>query len=230
MTSQRSQQTSLDAYLTLMENKGADADNLARRRELLEKLLPLLAKKPVHGENYRNAVDEALPLIDKNDWPFFMAVVRDFYYFWTNDFKAIAALHKGGAFDVAPELPTPPQGTLKDLWKQLDTEKFSISEKWPVNAYKAALRDEGVEKEAIEIRVRMVQLLLMQLRKMEEKDGKNGQTYRVAAESMLPIFLKKETSELFIGVVREFFHFWLGDPNAAESIVVEHLEGPNALW
>jgi len=226
MTFLRRQQTSLDAYLHLLENKGADADNLARRRALLEKLLPFLAKKPVQSEFFRGAVDEAMGVIDKSDWPFFLTIVRDFHYFWINDFKAIAALQKSGGLDVSPELPPTPQGTLKDLWAQLGTEKFVTTEKWTTNAYKAALRNEGLENKAVEIRVKLAQLLLLQLRKVEGKDGK---VYRQAVESLLPVFLKKETSELFIWVVREFFHFWLGDPNAADCLN-EHMENPNTLW
>lgn len=227
MTSLRRQQTSLEAYLKLMESKGADPENLARRRELLEKLLPLLAKKPVQGEYYRSAIDETMALIDKNDWPFFLYVVRDFYHFWVEDFKAIAALHKSGAFNVSPQLPKTPEGTLKDLWAQLQSEKFSLSEKWPINAYKAALTNEGLDKAVIEIRVKLAQLLLVQLRNVE---AKNGDVFRLVVESMLPIFLKKETSELFIGTVREFFHFWLGDPNAADNITTDTMDGPNTLW
>lgn len=227
MTFLRRQQTSLEAYLKLMESKGAEPDNLARRREMLEKLLPFLAKKPVRGEYYRNAIDESMALIDKNDWPFFLTIVRDFYHFWVNDFKAIATLHKGGAYNIAPELPKTPDGSLKDLWVQLNSEKFSLSEKWPINAYKAALHNEGLEKEVVEIRVKLAQLLLLQLRKVE---GKNGDVYRLAVESMLPVFLKKATSVLFIEVVREFFHFWLGDPNAAERITTDNPDSPNTLW
>ena len=227
MTFLRRQQTSLEAYLKLMESKGADPENLARRRDLLEKLLPFLAKKPVRGEYYRSAIDDSMTLIDKNDWPLFLTIVRDFYHFWVNDFKAIAALHNSGAFNVKPQLPETPEGSLKELWAQLKSEKFSISEKWPINAYKAALLNEGLDKEVVEIRVKLAQLLLLQLRKVE---GHNGNIYRLAAGSMLPVFLKKETSELFIGIVREFFHFWLGDPDAAEHIKSDHTNGPNTLW
>ena len=228
MTVLRRQQTSVDAYLALMEKNGADADNIARREALLAKLMPFLAQRPVKGEFFRNAVDEAIPLIEKTEWPFFMTVVRDFYYFWINDFKTIAAMQKSGSFQVNPTLPKPPEGNLKTLWESLATQKFSLSEKWPINAYKAALRDEGIEQNAVDTRAKLAQLLLLQLRQTE---GKDGHVYRLAVESMLPVFLKKETSELFIAVVREFFHFWLGDPNASENLSSsDSLNDPSTLW
>ncbi len=228
MTVLRRQQTSVDAYLALMEKNGADADNIARREALLAKLMPFLAQRPVKGEFFRNAVDEAIPLIEKTEWPFFMTVVRDFYYFWINDFKTIAAMQKSGSFQVNPTLPKPPEGNLKTLWESLATQKFSLSEKWPINAYKAALRDEGIEQNAVDTRAKLAQLLLLQLRQTE---GKDGHVYRLAVESMLPVFLKKETSELFIAVVREFFHFWLGDPNASDNLSTsDSLNDPSTLW
>lgn len=228
MTVLRRQQTSVDAYLALMEKNGADADNIARREALLAQLMPFLSQRPVKGEFFRNAVDEAMPLIDKAEWPFFMTVVRDFYYFWINDFKTIAAMQKSGSFQVNPTLPKPPEGNLKTLWESLATQKFSLSEKWPINAYKAALRDEGIEQNAVDTRAKLAQLLLLQLRQTE---GKDGHVYRLAVESMLPVFLKKETSELFIAVVREFFHFWLGDPNASENLSSsDSLNDPSTLW
>lgn len=227
MTLLHRQQISLDAYFKLLKGKGVADDDIARRQQLLEKLLPLLAKRPVKGEYYRGAVDEALLAIEKVDWPFFLTVARDFFHFWVNDFKAIAALHERGVFEPASHLPLTPEGTLKDLWARLDTEKFSVSEKWPINTYKAALRDEGIENEVIDIRIRLAQLLLIQLRKVE---GHDSRAYRLAAESMLPVFAKKETSELFISAVREFFHFWLGDPNAAERISSAQAGDQGSLW
>jgi hypothetical protein len=64
----------------------------------------------------------------------------------------------------------------------------------------------------------LVKLLLVQLRATEEKDGKN---YRAAVDAILPLFVMKETLHLFLAVVREFFHFWIGAPNAAIHIAAE---------
>jgi hypothetical protein len=220
-------QASLEAYLKLLESKGADPDNLTRRRELLEGLLSVLPEAPLSGEKFRRAIDEALARIAKNDWPFFLTIARDFYPFLSNDYKTIATLHRTGSFAVAPDLPDTPAAPLQDLWEQLKVEKFSVLEKWPVNAYRAGLLNHGLTREAVEIRTRLAQLQELQLRQVK---GMNGHVYRLAAESMLPVFHNPATARLFIGVVREFFHFWLGDPNATDRIATDHDDDHYTLW
>lgn len=209
----RRQQQSLDAYLKLLQNREMDREMLAHRRELLEKFLPVLAGKPAKGECYRNAVDECINLIDRNDWPLFLQCVREYYYFWNNDFKAIAALHKEGVLgDMRDILPAPDE-SFNRLWEKVDYEKFSMGEAWAVNAYRAVLLEDGLQKKVAETRVKMIKLLLVQLRKAE---GRDGRVYRAAVDSMLPVFTKPEAIALFLEVIREFFHFWMGNPEAAQ--------------
>lgn len=219
MTTQDREQKALDAYLKLMQGRGADADNLAQRRALLEKLLPALAGQPAEGWLYRDAVDESLAQVSRNDWPFFLLLTREYFHFWADDFKAIAAaLHAGGSFEVEPPAQAQTDEKLKQLWKRLDTEKFSVMEVWPLNAYLAALREEGADQTVVETRQKLIKLLLVQLREEEEI---NSQTYRLAVDAMLPLFVMKETRYLFLAVVREFFHFWIGAPDAASHINAE---------
>lgn len=208
----------LEAYLKLMQGKGADNANLARRSALLETLFPLLSGNSAENWLYRDAVDESLAGVDRNDWPFYLVLTREYFHFWMGDFKAIAALHAGGGFEVAPPEPAHIDDKLKEVWKRLDTEKFSMTEKWPLKAYIAALRDEGAEKAVVETRQKLVKLLMVQLREAETKSGK---VYRSVVESMLPLFVMQETRYLFLAVVREFFYFWMGDPDAASHIQLD---------
>jgi len=218
MTIPRRQMKSMEAYLTLMQGKGADKDNLSHRRKCLETLLPFLANKPVRGEFYRNAVDESLAKVDRSEWPFYLAVAREYFHFWANDFKAIAAMHAKGGFDMAPSVPAPPTRTFKQLWDGLEAEKFSVSEMWPLKAYVAALRQQGADSSVVETRQKLSKLLLVQLREVEDR---NGAIYRAVVDSLLPIFTMKEMSLLFILVVREFFYFWMGDPDAPSHILLD---------
>jgi hypothetical protein len=219
VTTQDREQKALEAYLKLMQGRGADAENLARRRALLEKLLPALAGEPAEGWLYREAVDESLVQVSRSDWPFFLLLTREYFQFWTDDFKAIAAsLHDSGSFEVEPPAQAQTDESFKQLWKRLDTEKFSLVEVWPLNAYLAALREEGSDQSVVETREKLIKLLLVQLRDAKECDGTN---YRNAVDAMLPLFVMKETRHLFIAVVRQFFHFWIGAPNAAIHIAAE---------
>lgn len=212
------EQAALDTYFKLMQGKGADEANLAQRRVLLMQLLPLLSGQPHEGWLYRDAVDDALPTIERELWPFFLLLSREYFPFWSGDIKAIAALNAGGGFDVEPPPQAQTEESLKQVWKRLDTEKFSVAETWPLKAYLAALREEGADKAIVDTRQKLVKLLLVQLRDISEKNGKH---YRVAVESTLPLFVMKETRNLFLAVVREFYYFWTGDPDAATRILLD---------
>ena len=69
MTLPPAQQVSVEAYLKLLEASGADALDLARRRALLEMLLPCLPEQPVPGAGFRLATDAATAQVAKNEWP-----------------------------------------------------------------------------------------------------------------------------------------------------------------
>jgi hypothetical protein len=214
------EQAALDAYFKLMQGKGADEANLAQRRALLMQFLPHLTDQPAEGWLYRDMVDDVLPSVDREMWPFFLLLTREYFPFWTGDIKAIAALNAGGGFGVEPPPQAQTEENLKQVWKRLDAEKFSVAETWPLKAYLAALREEGAEKSVVDTRQKLVKLLLVQLRGITEKNGKH---YRTAVESTMPMFVMKETRNLFLAVVREFFYFWMGDPDAATHIVLDQV-------
>lgn len=208
----------LKAYLQLLTNKGADAANLAQRRDFIQKLIPLLEENSEAGLNYREQVDSLLHGCEKSQWPFYINVAREYFHFWTDDIKAIAAMHASGGFEIAPALAAVPTETLKQLWKNLDSEKFGVAELWPLKAYTAALREEGAEQGVVDTRAKLVKLLLVRLREVEEKNGAN---YRAAVDSTLPLFVMKETRYFFLIVVREFYYFWINDPDAASHLTLE---------
>lgn len=218
MATENREQIALDAYLKLMQTKGADEANLAQRRVLLAHLLPTLIGQPAEGWLYRDVVDEVMPLTARDQWPFFLQLTREYFPFWTDDIKAIATMSAGGEFNVGPPPLAQTEESLKQIWKRLDAEKFSVAETWPLKAYLAALREEGVDKAVADTRQKLVKLLLVQLRDIAEKSGK---LYRTAVESVLPLFVMKETRDLFLVVVREFYYFWVGDPDAATHILLE---------
>lgn len=208
----------LNAYLNLMSNKGAESANLDRRKEFLLRLIPLLAEQMQHPELFRKHVDRALLGTEKTHWPFLNNVALEYYRFWVNDIKAIAALHASGGYGVAPVVAPVPTEDLKTLWNRLDKEQFSVTEKWPLNAYAAALRHEGAEPGVVETRTRLVKLLLLRLREVDDRESDH---YRVAAHALIPLFEMKDTRDMYLRVVREFYYFWIGDPDATKYIVMK---------
>lgn len=217
MTMPKRELDALNAYLKLMANKGADGANLKYRKDFLQRLVPRIAAQPLDGNLYRAAVEESLQEVDKAAWPFFLNVAREYYHFWIDDIRAIAAMNANGGYEVAPVSTPIPTEKLETLWKNLDAEKFSIAELWPLKAYTAALREEGAEQAVVDTRSKLVKLLLVRLREVTEKDGRH---YQIVVDSTLPLFVLKETRHLFVVVVREFFYFWIGNPDAARHIVL----------
>jgi hypothetical protein len=219
MSEPQREQAALEAYLKLMRNKGATEENLAKRASFIRLMFPLLNGQPLDGAIYREAIDEAMSQRPREEWPFFLALSREYFYFWINDLKSIAALHSNGEYEVEPlSGVVHTDESLKQAWKRLDTERFEVYETWPLQAYRAALREEGADKSVVETREKLVKLLLLDLRNVSEK---NGRTYRVAVDSLLVIFKMPETRRLFLTVVREFYYFWIGDPEAASRIVLD---------
>ena len=217
MTENREKEA-LTAYLKLLQNKGADNALLKRREAFLARLIEAVAGKPGDGSIYREAVEKLLEGTPTKDWPAFLAIAREYYPFWTSDIKAIAALNAEAGFNVEPVLWQPAECNLKTLWAMLDKEKFSVAETWPLKGYMMALRQEGAEQNLVDTRAKLVKLLLVRLK---DAPDKNHRIYRIAVDATLPLFTMKETRKLFLTVVREFYYFWVGDPDAASLILRE---------
>lgn len=218
MNIQDREQQALDAYLRLLQSKGAEPEGLMHRKALLFGLMSALAGQPLDGALYREQVEQALQQTERGLWPAFLAVAREYYYFWNQDIKAIAAMHANGGYDTTLLAAQADMEDLRTVWESLDREQFSIAETWPLKAYASALREEGADKAVVETRCKLVKLLLVRLRDAAEKDAGR---YRNAVDSTVPLFAMKETRQLFLIVVREFFYFWIGDPEATRHIVLD---------
>jgi len=210
------EEEALGAYLRLLQNKGASEASLTRRKEFLLKLIPSIADKPNDGFLYRESVEALVDPMEKSEWPFCLAVAREYFPFWTKDIKAIAALNAEAVFDSEPTVWQPLDANLKTLWKLLDKEQFSVAETWPLKNYTLALRQAGAAQTLVDTRVKLVKLLLIRLKDAPEKSHK---IYRVTVDATAPLFTMKETRHLFIVVVREFYYFWIGDPQAADYVL-----------
>lgn len=211
----------ISAYLKLLKNKGVDTEGLMQRERWLLELAPSIVGLPADGLAYREAVEQQLARVEREQWPFFLSVVREYYHFWNQDIKAIVALNAGGEFELNPAKGQPVDQDIKALWQRLDNEKFGVAETWPLKAYNYALRQEGAEQVLVDTRLRLVKLLLLKLRDVPERDHK---VYRQAVDATVGIFSMKPTQRLFLSVVREFYYFWVGDPDAVSHIQIERAE------
>ncbi len=211
------------AYLKLLQHKGAESGLLHRRSQFLDTLKLELSGKPHDGNAYRAAVEAVMETIPADDWHEDLTAAREFYPFWTKDIKAIAALNINPGFEVEPLQWKPNQASLQSLTDSLTTEKFEASENWPLKAYIQALRQEGAEQSVVDTRSKLAKIIIIRLRSAPEK---NHKTYRAAVDLTLPLFTIKQSRRLFLVVVREFYHFWSGNPDAPRMVLKDGSGNP----
>lgn len=206
----------INAYLKLLQAKGANDSILERRAIFLELLAAQLVEKVLDGTEYREAIEVVMETVSPDSWHENLTTAREFYPFWIKDFKAIASLSINSGFDLQPSEWKPLPTSLKIIWDSLETEKFDTSENWPLKAYTQALRHEGAEQSLVDTRVKLAKVILIRLR---DAPVRNHKSYRTAVDLTLPLFNIKQNRRLFLVVVREFYHFWTGNPDAASMVL-----------
>jgi hypothetical protein len=209
------EKAAINAYLKLLQAKGASGAVLYKRSLFLDQLNIALAGKLLDGNEYRVVIEAVMETTPAEDWHENLTAAREFYPFWLENIKAIAALNVNPGFDVKPGYWKPLQVTLKELWNGLEKEPFDTSENWPLKAYAQALRYEGAEQSLVDVRIKLAKVILIRLRDAPEK---NNKAYRTAVDLTLPLFNIKHNRSLFLVVVREFYYFWTGNPDAASKV------------
>ena len=205
----------ISAYLKLLQAKGATSGMLYKRSLFLDQLSEILMDKSLNGIEYGKALDIVMSKVAEDDWHTNLNAAREFYPFWVKDIKAIAAFNLHYGFDIDTIQWKPLPASLKSLTDSLEIEKFDTSENWPLKAYAQALRDEGADKLVVETRIKFAKIILIRLR---DAPIKNHKSYRTAVDMTLPLFHNKDVKYLFLTVVREFYHFWTGNPEAASKM------------
>jgi hypothetical protein len=216
MTIQEREQQALEVYIKLLKSKGFGPETFIQRTNFLNKLMPLLAGKEQLGSVYRNTLESLMDKVPEADWPESLLVAREYYPFWTNDIKTIARLNQSATKDPLPIDWKPLQVQLADLWYSVDEQKFARTDSWALKAYTKALRNENADQVLIDTRVKLAKILLVRLSDAPERDNK---AYRTTIDATLPLFELKKNRRLFLVVVREFFHFWSGNPEAEKFIL-----------
>lgn len=206
----------INAYLNFLQSKGIAQELLGKRTLLLKKLSVILDKRTLDGAEYREAIELLMEKIPGEDWHASLTTAREFYPFWLQDIKAITRLNVNAGFDLEPLTWKPLPASLKSLTESLVTEKFDVSENWSLKAYTQALRQEGSEQALVNTRVQLSKMMLLRLRSAPDKTHKS---YRTAVDLTLPLFTMKQNRRLFLVVVREFYHFWSGNPDAAKMVL-----------
>jgi hypothetical protein len=220
MTIEAREQQALEIYIKLLTGKGFGPDTFVRRVNFLNRFMPLLADKELNGREYRTAIETVMDDVAEADWPESLVIAREYFPFWLNDLKAVAMMSKSATKDALPISWQPEHVELSKLWHSVDEEKFGTTDSWALKGYTKALRNENAEQTLIDTRLKLAKILLVRLREAPDKDNT---AYRTAVDATLPLFEVKKNRRLFLVVVREFFHFWSGNPEAEKFVLNNNL-------
>ncbi|HAF00930.1 MAG TPA: hypothetical protein DCO68_01650 [Methylophilaceae bacterium] len=204
------------AYLKLLRSKGGDDASVRQRDVFFEQFIPFLVGKSCDGYEYRMAVETLMENQAASFWPPNLVIAREFFPFWIGDFKAISHLTSEIGFDFHPVDWMPLEVSLSEMWTNIDQEKFSTAESWAIKAYEKALDREHAPLEVIDVRLKFAKILVVRLR---DAPVTQKNAFRIAVDATVPLFELKKTRQLFLVVVREFYNFWSGNPDAQEHVL-----------
>ncbi len=210
------EQNAIDAYLAILKKNGVDEYNIAARETILEELGGILADQQLDGNGYRTVIETFVERKPADEWPFILSTAREFYHFWVEDIKVIAEKNKNKVYTKEEDGWMPKPVTMEKLTETLKAEKFDSAELWPLKAYKQALKNAGAGDDLIAVRSKLAKITMLRLRNCPDK---NHQTYRTVVDSTLPLFKIKNSRKLFLEVVREYYHFWCGHPEAENFVL-----------
>ena len=202
-----------DAYLKFLQSKGASTSTLYQRSRFLDAFMIQLITKEQTRKAFAFALEETLISLPQEDRSNALNTAREYFPFWMNDIKAIAMFHEYYGFSTKEITWKPKHATLDAVTKNLDNETFNDAETLSLKNYLQVIANLGADRTIVETRSKLVKIILIRLR---EAPIKNHAAYRISVDLTLPLFKTKEIRDLYLDVVREFYHFWENEPNAEE--------------
>lgn len=202
-----------DAYLKFLQTKGAPSGILYRRSRFLDVFMDKLRDKEQTRKAFAFALEETLTHLTQEDKSSALNTAREYFPFWMDDIKAIALFNAHYGFSTKEVKWQPKHTTLQALTKNLDSEVFNEEESLSLENYLKSIANLGADRAIIETRSKLAKIILLRLR---EAPMKNHATYRISVDLTLPLFQTQEIRDLYLEVVREFYHYWENDPSAEE--------------
>jgi hypothetical protein len=200
-----------NAYLKFLQSKGAPSGILYLRSRFLDTFMVRLTGKIQTRKEFAYALEETLAMLTLHERNNALNTAREFFPFWMNDIKAIAMFEEYYGFSVKDIKWEPKHQTLKTLTDELETEKLTDAESQSLNSYRQVIIKYGADKSVIDTRSKLAKIILIRLR---DAPATNHVIYRMSVDLTLPLFKTKEIKQLYLDVVREFYYFWINDPDA----------------
>ena len=205
-------QQALDAYLRLILRQGASEQVLQERRQLLDRLLPLLVGVSRDAQSFRRVVERFLNDSEVADRVTALTCAREYYYFWLGDVKKLVEITARSGFttrNVRLEMAD----SLASLLERMQQQGFNT---FPpsLEIYLGKLFEDGMPEADIQEREYLLKAMLFLL---------SGQPYRpdsfrMVVDAMLLHLSDAQNQKAFVQLAREYFYYWLSFPPAHERI------------
>lgn len=204
-----------EAYLKFLQAKGAPSKMLYMRSKFLDSFMLALSGRIQTRKEFAYALEEILKATDKEEKNNALSTAREYFPFWMNDIKAIAMFEEYYSLKLEEIEWQPKYKTLKQVTDNIEKESFSARETQSLSAYITAIKNLGASEQVIETRSKLAKIILVRLR---DAPIENHVVYRISVDLTLPLFKVKEIKQLYLDVVREFYYFWLNDPDAESKV------------
>lgn len=205
-------QQALDAYLRLILRQGASEQVLQERRQLLNRLLPLLLGVSRDAQSFRRVVERFVNDCEVADRVTALTCAREYYYFWLGDVKKLVEITSRSGFttrNVRLEMAD----SLASLLERMQQQGFNT---FPpsLEIYLGKLFEDGMPEADIQEREYLLKAMLFLL---------SGQPYRpdsfrMVVDAMLLHLSDAQNQKAFVQLAREYFYYWLSFPPAHERI------------
>jgi hypothetical protein len=184
---------------------------LQERRQLLDRLLPLLDGVSRDAQSFRRVVERFVN--DSSGRPGNgLTCAREYYYFWLGDVKKLVEITSRSGFttrNVRLEMAD----SLASLLERMQQQGFDA---FPpsLEIYLGKLFEDGMPEADIQEREYLLKAMLFLL---------SGQPYRpdsfrMVVDAMLLHLSDAQNQKAFVQLAREYFYYWLSFPPAHERI------------
>lgn len=215
LTIQIREKEAAEAYLKFLQGKGAPSKMLYLRSKFLDAFMLELTGRIQTRKEFAYALENTLQSIKQEERNNALSTAREYFPFWMNDIKAIAMFEEYYSLKLEEIEWQPKYATLKEVTDNLDKDKLTTRENQSLTTYISAITKLGASDTVIETRAKLAKIILVRLR---DAPVENHAVYRISVDLTLPLFKVQEIKQLYLDVVREFYYFWMHDPDAEKKV------------
>lgn len=189
----------LDNYINHMSAEGQTESYINRHCAGLKIFTKHLYNIPINSAAYRQAANAYLAEEESFTHTFCLNLIRKFYLFWLNAHQAMIEGKNQQPINIEKE-----SKALLYLWGKLDSTFLTTIEESALKAYIKAIKSINIDDEHLELRNKLVKLIMIKQRDYEN----TAEGYRQNITAIEHYFSQDKLLNYFLSVAREFYSIW----------------------